>query len=118
MKWIAYTYHGQLPLAQYNSDDYEFSDLPDAIAYIDIYDDTDWRVRRLQGMDNYWICANGQYGMYNDRENYNIYDGKQAVAFRIDGLFERELEIPLPETAVSKAGVMMTDEHAREIGLI
>lgn len=116
MQWVAYTYHDQLPLAMYESVHYSFLEVPDAIAFVDIIGDNGV-LRRLQGMDNYWVSDN-RYGMYNDPDNYNIYEGLQAAAYSAEGLFELEIDPQPPEGAVVKRGIMIPDEHAQAIGLI
>ena len=75
----------------------------------------------LQGMDNYWIDEVGSlFGMFNDPENADWYEGLQAVAWawpRPDLCVQVANPRP-PRHARVLAGVMLPDTLAHEIGLI
>lgn len=71
---------------------------------------------RLQGMDNYWLTDTA-YGMFNDARNYHRYEGKQAVAWSIDGTEDLGVMFP-PPGAVVFHGVEIPDADAEKLGLI
>lgn len=115
MEWTAYTYNGTPILHAYGSDVYQWEDVPDRIAFVDVFL-PDGSVRRLQGMDLYFVDAERyRYGMQNSPENADIYEGRQSIAYEYT-THESEREAPI--SAIWRAGVMLSDEHAREVGLL
>lgn len=74
--------------------------------------------RRLQGFDNYWVHENC-YGVFNDSENYDLYEGLQAIAFCDTDEGEVQLEDPSPPEGIQiLRGQMLTDEQAKTVGLL
>ena len=69
---------------------------------------------RMQGMDNYWVHGNF-YGGFSDPEN--DYGGFRKSRWRIDPFERAKRQLP-PHTAHVIRGVMLSDDDARELGLI
>jgi hypothetical protein len=93
--------------------DVAYWETPDAVVWVDT------PRRRLQGFDNYWFAGN-TYGVYNDPDNADMYDGAMAFAWHLD---DDGTEIALPETkppanATILRGVMLTDDDARAVGIL
>lgn len=122
MHWTAYTWHGGTGLVTWSSRYHEWADVPDAIAYIDIYHGNNRR--RLQGMDNYWIDLDAEHnivgcGMVNDDENAELYEGLQMVAYAYADDAEYDVrEMTLLDLKVMHAGVHMPDDIAQIHGLL
>lgn len=89
------------------------ADLPtDKVLWVDLGH------RRLQGMDNYWVDGE-VYGMFNDPENAEVYEGYQSVAWVYEGGAERQDRRlrPGPEAVIFR-GVQLSDRNARKVGLL
>ena len=120
MKWTAYIYDGFLPLVPYSSESYKWEQVPDRIAFVDIQ--IGEISRRLQGYDQYYIDVDSGgdvigYGMLIDEENLDAYEGRKFFAVQVhEGREEVREQVPTGVTI--RAGVMLTDEHAREVGLL
>lgn len=114
MKWTAYIFNGALPLVPYSSEAFSWYEVPDLIAYVVVEFGT--YSRRLQGFDLYYVTGNG-YGVKNEAENADVYEGRQVASFVVvDG---QEFEsVAIPESAVFRAGVMLPDDAAREVGIL
>ncbi len=98
----------------------DWENLPNSgLLWVDIHSQTNEpTMRRLQGMDNYWVLGN-EYGMTVDAENETEYEGIFAIAYEFDGHDETVLMNKEPPTeAYVIAGVMISDEDAAELGLI
>lgn len=118
MEWEALTWNGS-SLHSYSSELYQWADVPDRIVRVEVQTEYG-SIRMLQGMDNYYVLPSGVYGMFNDPQNFQIYDGLQHVAYRVEGRVEVQLvaELSAEILEAAKAGVMIPDEVARSIGLL
>lgn len=86
------------------------------VVQVDIH--VDGRRMGLRGMDNYWLSGRA-FGSFNDPENADIYDGPQAVAWRIQGgQVVRLGEKYPPSSAHVLRGVQLPDDVAETIGLL
>lgn len=98
----------------------DWENLPDSgLLWVDIHSQSnDPTMRRLQGMDNYWVL-DMEYGMTVDVENEAEYGGVFAVAYEFDGHDETVLiNKEPPASAYLIAGVLISDEDAAALGLI
>ena len=72
---------------------------------------------RLQGMDRYWWTDDGEFGMFN--VDTWQYEGKQSVSFRcVDGGFVDTGGVAPPDGATVIVGHGVSDERARQLGLL
>lgn len=109
-------YNGSLPLFQ--SELVECSD----VIFVDV-ESTFFpgQKQRLQGFDNYWVDLDSStFGVFNDPENYDIYEGYQERSYRWkQGGHELLSEdFIIPETKVVCYGIMISDDEAVELGLL
>lgn len=109
-------YNGSLPLFQ--SELVECSD----VIFVDV-ESTFFpgQKQRLQGFDNYWVDLDSStFGVFNDPENYDIYEGYQERSYRWNqGVHELLSEDSvIPESAILMQGIMMPDVEAKKIGIL
>ena len=72
---------------------------------------------RLQGMDRYWWTDDGEFGMFN--VDTWQYEGRQAASWRcVDGRFEDTGGVSPPDGATVIVGHGVSDERARQLGLL
>lgn len=114
LKVTLHRYNGSLPLFQ--SELVECSD----IIFVDVESSFfPGQKHRLQGFDNYWVDLNSHtFGVFNDPENYDIYEGHQERSYLWDEKGKSLLLTPAPNSAVFMFGIMITDKEAKSVGLL
>lgn len=116
LKVTLHRYNGSLPLFQ--SELVECSD----IIFVDVESSFfPGQKHRLQGFDNYWVDLNSHtFGVFNDPENYEMYEGSQYFSYRWkqSGHEILNADFVIPDSAIIVAGIMVPDETAVELGLL
>lgn len=127
MRWAVAYYYGSLPLVWRDSESFSWSALPagdgvsSGVAWVDVWDSGFHH--RLSGFDYYWVDPSTRsFGVFNDPSNWRWYGGgpaKQYLAWRWTGVGS---ELIAPALALATAhvlnGVMLSDDDAREVGLL
>lgn len=96
--------------------DTDWWNLPDRIIYVDLWLDGANHRRRLQGMDNYYLDGR-YYGMFNDPENEDIYEGLQEVGWHLTAEGQEQGHKHTPGPSQVKKGVMIPQDLAERLGV-
>jgi hypothetical protein len=133
LEWKVRYYNNSLPLVEVTSDEMEWNELVvDGVIEVDVINGR--YMHTLSGMDYYWISGS-RYGMFNEtgsiaeiEANIRLNNGHEQVYYS-SGSNARMLDwenehidmgdiFPDKDTTHILKGVMITDDEAREIGLI
>jgi hypothetical protein len=132
LEWKVRYYDTELPLVEITSNDMNWDELPvNGVIEVDVINGR--YKHTLSGMDYYWISGS-KYGMFNEtgsvaeiEANIRLNNGHEQVYY--SGSNARMLDwegehidmgeiFPDNSTTHILKGVMITDDEAREIGLI